>query len=371
MSRTVAWILASCLFYLAFHVIPAGATPALARREQQACSTCHTAFPELNDFGSRYKERGYRLKGEKNGVKTTGTDIAPGIILDPSTPIAARLQGMLVALADDGQGEVQVSTQPLEDFALFATGISGNRWSYFGELEASAEGGYIPDADAVLRYRAGHALTLYSGWVPLFNEDPYDSLNEARRIEMASHAIDYSGTISADLTSSFGQVGAFGRAGRLFYLAAVTPGPNIIASVGEPLDYMGRLAVGLGGHGAVGCLAYYDVTNATSTLRAGVDTTMWTPAGTWKAAFLYDTLDSALMAEIGWDLAMSKKALTFLPYAHLDLTSVGESTQLAPTLGYGVGYGTGRLALEITEPWDSAVDSAPLPNLGLSVDANF
>jgi hypothetical protein len=372
MSRHLACILASFLFFLAFHSLPASATPALARREQLACTTCHTAFPELNDFGSRYKERGYRLNGEKNGVKTTGTDLGPGIILDPTSPIAARLQAMLVGISDDGGGNVQVATQPLEDAVLLATGISGNRWSYFAELEASAEGGYIPDADAVLRYRANHALTLYTGWVPLFNEDPFDSINEARRIETASYAIDYTGTINADLTQSFGQIGLFGKAGRLFYMGAITPGPNIITSVGEPLDYMGRFAMGLGGKGEVGCLAYYDITNTDSTLRAGIDTTLWTPSGNFKGVVLYDTLDSAIMAEVGWDLPMAKKSLTFLPYARVDFVNVSDATTtISPTLGYALGYGTGRVAIELTEPIDTSADSLSIPTVGLSADANF
>jgi hypothetical protein len=54
---------------------PAGATlaahrsaaiPAFARKYNMPCSACHTAWPELNAFGQRFKDRGYQLGNERD-----------------------------------------------------------------------------------------------------------------------------------------------------------------------------------------------------------------------------------------------------------------------------------------------------------------
>jgi len=40
--------------------------PAFARKYNMACSACHTAWPELNAFGQRFKDRGYQLGNERD-----------------------------------------------------------------------------------------------------------------------------------------------------------------------------------------------------------------------------------------------------------------------------------------------------------------
>ena len=39
------------------------AVPSFARRYQQSCTTCHTVFPALNEYGRRFLAIGYRLPG--------------------------------------------------------------------------------------------------------------------------------------------------------------------------------------------------------------------------------------------------------------------------------------------------------------------
>lgn len=57
------------------------AIPAFARKYNLACSACHTAWPELNAFGQRFKDRGYQL----------GNDRDSPIWLNPSyIPLAFR-----------------------------------------------------------------------------------------------------------------------------------------------------------------------------------------------------------------------------------------------------------------------------------------
>ncbi len=44
---------------------PAGALPLFARDKKVPCTTCHIAFPRLNQFGMAFKQNGYRMPGEK------------------------------------------------------------------------------------------------------------------------------------------------------------------------------------------------------------------------------------------------------------------------------------------------------------------
>ncbi|MEO7987601.1 MAG: hypothetical protein ABI766_13805, partial [Gemmatimonadales bacterium] len=40
--------------------------PAFARKYGLACSACHTAWPELNSFGQRFKDNGYQLGNDRD-----------------------------------------------------------------------------------------------------------------------------------------------------------------------------------------------------------------------------------------------------------------------------------------------------------------
>jgi hypothetical protein len=42
---------------------PAQALPLFARKYSMSCSQCHVAYPRLNDFGMKFKQRGYILEG--------------------------------------------------------------------------------------------------------------------------------------------------------------------------------------------------------------------------------------------------------------------------------------------------------------------
>jgi hypothetical protein len=49
---------------------PAKAIPAFSRKYQTSCSTCHSNFPELNDFGEAFKKNGFKFpKDDETFVK--------------------------------------------------------------------------------------------------------------------------------------------------------------------------------------------------------------------------------------------------------------------------------------------------------------
>ena len=49
---------------------PAWAIPAFARNTGMSCSSCHDAWPRLNDFGELYRDRGYRVAPSQQSVWT-------------------------------------------------------------------------------------------------------------------------------------------------------------------------------------------------------------------------------------------------------------------------------------------------------------
>jgi hypothetical protein len=53
------------------------AIPAFARKYGFNCTMCHSAFPRLNDFGTRYRDNGYRLPGRENEERTVLQGPAP------------------------------------------------------------------------------------------------------------------------------------------------------------------------------------------------------------------------------------------------------------------------------------------------------
>ena len=58
------------LFLLLVAVTPAHAIPAFSRKYQTSCATCHSNFPELNDFGLAFKKNGFKFpKDDESFIK--------------------------------------------------------------------------------------------------------------------------------------------------------------------------------------------------------------------------------------------------------------------------------------------------------------
>ena len=60
-GRTISWCLVVAATFASLFMVssPAGAIPAYARQMGVACTTCHTAYPQLNGFGREFKLTGY------------------------------------------------------------------------------------------------------------------------------------------------------------------------------------------------------------------------------------------------------------------------------------------------------------------------
>jgi hypothetical protein len=98
---TLLWMLAS--------TPRASAIPAFSRKYQTSCATCHSNYPELNDFGEAFKKNGFKfpkddevfikeppvLLGAKAQKEAFPKAIYPGEI-PGSVPIAFRYSGNFV-----------------------------------------------------------------------------------------------------------------------------------------------------------------------------------------------------------------------------------------------------------------------------------
>src|SRR6202007_1474701 len=52
--------------FLGITAQPVNAIPAFARKYGLPCSACHTAWPELNNFGQVFRDNGYQLGNERD-----------------------------------------------------------------------------------------------------------------------------------------------------------------------------------------------------------------------------------------------------------------------------------------------------------------
>lgn len=162
-----AWLLVSASALL--DPSAALALPTFARKYETSCQTCHTAFPRLTPFGEAFRRNGYRFPagedeersadepvelGQPVHAKMFPDEVWPGE-LPGSLPLSAFIQagatlnrggghgghGAEPAVPDhsEEEGELGVRFAPAEA-GLLAGGTFGERVSFFGKIEVSADG---------------------------------------------------------------------------------------------------------------------------------------------------------------------------------------------------------------------------------------
>ena len=84
------------LMVVAVLMIPAKseAMPVFARKYEMSCSTCHSAFPKLNEFGEQFASNNLRLPNWKDTTISAGDD---RMALPDSVPLAMRAQAFAQA----------------------------------------------------------------------------------------------------------------------------------------------------------------------------------------------------------------------------------------------------------------------------------
>ena len=174
---TVFWILASAP--------RASAIPAFSRKYQTSCSTCHSNYPELNDFGEAFKKNGFKfpkddevfvkeppvLLGAKAQKEAFPKAIYPGEI-PGNVPVAFRYSGNFTY---NSRQPISLGFLPRTDvfvpntFTIIGAGSFGQNLSFWVDNDISAGGNNSAAGlgDGYLKFNdLGHYIHL-----------PKDSLN--------------------------------------------------------------------------------------------------------------------------------------------------------------------------------------------------
>jgi hypothetical protein len=154
-SLVAAWVGWFC--YLS--VPRAEAIPAFSRKYQTSCSTCHTNFPELNDFGLAFKKNGFKfpkddemfvkeppvLLGARAQKEAFPSAIYPGE-LPGSLPIAFRYSGFanynskIPFAATPGTNVPRTDLFVPNTFTIISAGSFGPSLSFWIDNDISAGG---------------------------------------------------------------------------------------------------------------------------------------------------------------------------------------------------------------------------------------
>lgn len=175
MTRFIGVILGIMFAVSAFEGLlaeKAEAIPAFARKHSFQCTQCHQQFPKLNKFGIAFKNRGYRLSGEKGKF----------IWEEKVVPLAA-IGRMGWKFTDNRTGDPRgtVSEFKFEGLELFSGGTLAPRISYF--IDALTE-----DNLPLLQFNdilPDSALNIKVGQ---YNVDNY-SLSHPRRLTFSTYLV--------------------------------------------------------------------------------------------------------------------------------------------------------------------------------------
>jgi len=203
-----------------FTIQSANAIPSFAAKHDKKCSSCHTAWPQLNAKGRAFKEDGYRLESEvKEGTES---------------PIEAEslrsiISLFLTARPYDKKDSGDLLLRALQEAELFVVGAIDDNFSGFMVFEAEDEIGFnVEIATATLAYRYNAEINLNLGYSQVFESDPYSFLSNSLRLTRGRPATIDRGFDGSDrLRDKRQQVTLTGRvAHKLFYSASFTGAPK-------------------------------------------------------------------------------------------------------------------------------------------------
>ena len=180
-----ALVLLLAVLLLALVAAEALAVPLFARKYGFVCTMCHTTFPNLNDFGQKFRMNAYSIPGSEDQEKT---------VLESGAPFAARtMAGFTSDKFAPGGGDVEVSQFRLNGLDLFAAGLIGGRKGFFVGYKPSISGSSGVDAQEGALEQASVAFSQLAGtWlnarVGRF-EAAYVPFSQLRSITMAPYEI--------------------------------------------------------------------------------------------------------------------------------------------------------------------------------------
>ncbi len=263
----------------------AQAVPAFARKYDRQCSSCHTAYPQLNQTGREFKEAGYKFESDAENSQT----ISDFLYLDDRFPIS----GVLVARPYDKKDSGDKKIRAIHEVELIAAGTLAQNWSGWFEIEAEDETNFDPELkNGIVSFNYNKAFNLQFIYGPTFWADPYGFLGDHFRLTRGHVGfIDqtYGGADAGGrLRSSRQNVGIYGRPTEKLFYNVVFSGKASDAEGEDASTYSGRLAFDITNRIMIGGFAINGQDQATNLdfTRAGLDTSIdFGTGGRLQAAF--------------------------------------------------------------------------------------
>lgn len=193
----------------------AQAIPAWARQYEKDCSSCHTAWPQLNQKGREFKENGYRM-----------TDQVGKKVEHDSLPVAAVL---ISRPYDKWDSDSDPSSRFLHEVELFLGGAIGDQFSGFLEIEyEDANDAALGDQikPGMVAWNYSRAFNLQAVWGQSFFADPYGFLRGLQRATRGRTGFidsEFGGT-DGNFDSSRQGLNATGRLGKQFFYSVGVSG---------------------------------------------------------------------------------------------------------------------------------------------------
>ncbi|VAW62417.1 hypothetical protein MNBD_GAMMA11-3115 [hydrothermal vent metagenome] len=198
----------------------ASAVPAFAAKHDKKCSSCHTAWPQLNAKGRAFKERGYRLESEiKEGTQSAME----------AESLRSLVSTFLTARPYDKKDPGDTNLRAIQEVEVFVTGAIDDNFSGFLAIEAEDENDFIAEVStAKLAYRHSDAINVQMSWAQVFESDPYSFLRSSLRLTRGRPSIIDQRFNSQDrLRDTRQNVTLTGRViERLFYSVSYTGAPK-------------------------------------------------------------------------------------------------------------------------------------------------
>lgn len=107
----------------------AGAIPAFARQYKTECSTCHTIYPQRNEFGDAFKKNGYVMPGKKAEMAKEENQTASGWPTGIPETLPLSVMGVYDIIHNkDAEDNLNLKSYELE---MFAGGNFQKKISFF------------------------------------------------------------------------------------------------------------------------------------------------------------------------------------------------------------------------------------------------
>lgn len=172
----------SMIFVELLFASSAEAVPAFARRLNKPCSSCHTAWPLLNQTGRKFRENGFKLnrKDEPESI------INEFLKWDETVPVSA----IVVSRPFDEKSSGDRKLRALHEVEVMISGPVAKDISAFFEFEAEDEDNFeVKVAHGRAGYHPTEWLNFVVGWGDVFVADPYDTLSGARRLTRGRNSV--------------------------------------------------------------------------------------------------------------------------------------------------------------------------------------